>query len=114
MAADKGTGTRTVTDATFDADVLKATGPVVVDFWAEWCGPCKAIGPTLEQLAGEMAGQVTIAKMNVDENMRTPGQFGIRAIPTLMIFKGGKVVATHQGSAPKKKLEDWIKAAVEA
>ena len=102
--------TKSITDASFDKDVLKASGPVVVDFWAEWCGPCKAIAPTLEELATEMAGKVTITKMNVDENMDTPGKFGIRAIPTLMIFKDGKVVSTHQGSAPKRKLEDWIKA----
>ena len=108
MGTEKGT--KAVTDASFDQDVLKATGPVVVDFWAEWCGPCKAIGPTLEELAREMDGRVTITKMNVDENMATPGTYGIRAIPTLMIFKGGKLVSTHQGSAPKKKLEDWIKA----
>lgn len=104
--------TKSVSDATFKKDVLEASGPVVVDFWAEWCGPCKAIAPALEELATQMAGQVTIAKMDVDQNMTTPGQYGIRAIPTLMIFKDGKVVATHAGAAPKKKLEDWIKAAL--
>ena len=105
-----GNSTKSITDASFDTDVLKASGPVVVDFWAEWCGPCKAIAPALEELAKEMDGRVTIAKMNVDENMTTPGKFGIRAIPTLMLFKDGKVVSTQQGVLPKKKLEDWIKA----
>ncbi len=101
-----------VSDADFEAEVLKASGPVVVDFWAEWCGPCKQIAPVLDELASTLGDQVKITKMNVDENMNTPGKYGIRAIPTLLIFKDGEVVATHQGSAPKKKLEDWIKAQI--
>jgi len=101
-----------VSDADFDTEVLKASGPVVVDFWAEWCGPCKQIGPVLEELATELGDKIKIIKMNVDENMNTPGKYGIRAIPTLLIFKNGEVVSTHQGSAPKKKLEDWIKAQI--
>jgi thioredoxin 1 len=104
-----GAATKPVTDATFEADVLKSAGPVVVDFWAEWCGPCKMIGPVLEQLAEEMAGQVTIVKMNVDENPMMPSKFGIRSIPTLMLFKGGQSVATKIGAQPKAALQQWIK-----
>ncbi len=101
-----------VSDADFEAEVLKASGPVVVDFWAEWCGPCKQIAPLLDELASTLGDQVKITKMNVDENMNTPGKYGIRSIPTLLLFKDGEVVATLQGSAPKKKLEDWIKAQI--
>jgi thioredoxin 1 len=101
--------TKAVTDASFDADVLKASGPVLVDFWAEWCGPCKMIGPILEELAGQLQGRVTIAKMNLDENPMTPTKYGIRSIPTLMLFKGGQLAATKVGALPKPALEAWIK-----
>lgn len=101
-----------VTDATFDSDVIKADRPVVVDFWAEWCGPCKMISPALEEIAAEMDGQVTIAKMNIDENHDTVMKYGIRSIPTLIMFKNGEPAATQVGAAPKGKLVDWIKSSI--
>jgi thioredoxin 1 len=104
--------TTPVSDADFETLVLKATGPVVVDFWAEWCGPCRQIAPALEELSKEMDGKVTITKMNVDENPNVPSKFGIRAIPTLLIFKDGKVVGTQTGALPKKRLQDWINSTI--
>src|SRR5579872_1597819 len=101
-----------VTDANFKTDVVGATVPVVVDFWAEWCGPCKMIGPSLEELAEEFQGKVTIAKLNVDENPGVAGAYGIRSIPTLMIFKDGKAASTKVGAAPKGELKKWISAAL--
>ena len=97
-----------VSDDTFEAEVLKSSTPVVVDFWAEWCGPCKQISPALEEIAQELNGKVKIAKINIDENPNTPGKYGIRAIPTLILFKDGEVAATQTGAAPKGKLMDWI------
>ena len=104
--------TKSVTDATFDAEVAKSDVPVVVDFWAEWCGPCKAIGPALEEIAKEMGGVVKIAKLNIDENPKITEKYQIRAIPTLLLFKGGKVAATQMGALPKSKLAGWIKSSM--
>jgi thioredoxin 1 len=101
-----------VTDANFKSEVVGSSGPVVVDFWAEWCGPCKMIGPVLEEIASEMQGQVTIAKLNVDENPGVAGTYGIRSIPTLMLFKDGKMASTKVGAAPKGELKRWITEAI--
>ena len=104
-----GANTKTVTDATFEDDVLKSTGPVLVDFWAEWCGPCKMLSPVLEEVAAELQGQVTIAKVNVDDSPMAPSKYGIRSIPTLMMFKNGQMTATKVGGMPKASLQAWIK-----
>ena len=106
--------TAKVTDASFDTDVIKSDAPVVVDFWAERCGPCRMIGPALEEIATEMNGKVKIAKLNVDENPGVASRFGIRSIPTLMMFKGGRHVATKTGASPKSELTRWINASVGA
>jgi thioredoxin 1 len=100
------------TDANFEAEVLQSTQPVVVDFWAEWCGPCRMIGPALEEIAKEMEGKVKITKLNVDENPGVAGKLGIRSIPTLMIFKDGKLAAQKVGAAPKGELSKWITASI--
>jgi thioredoxin 1 len=100
-----------VSDADFEAEVLKATSPVVVDFWAEWCGPCKQIAPALEEISGSLGAKVKIVKLNVDENPATASKYGIMSIPTLMVFKNGKEASRQVGAGPKQKLEQWITAA---
>ncbi|WP_255989834.1 thioredoxin TrxA [Chitinolyticbacter albus] len=97
-----------VTDASFEDQVLKAAGPVLVDYWAEWCGPCKMIAPILDEVAGEYAGRLTVAKLNIDENQATPPKFGIRGIPTLMLFTGGEVKATKVGALSKSQLTAFL------
>lgn len=97
-----------VNDAEFDAQVLKSDIPVVVDFWAEWCGPCKQIGPSLEELSDEMNGKVKIVKINVDENPGAPSQLGVRGIPALFLFKDGEVASNKTGAMPKAMIESWI------
>ncbi len=97
-----------VTDSSFESDVLKSPHPVLVDYWAEWCGPCKMIAPILEEVSKDYAGRLTVAKMNVDENQQIPAKMGIRGIPTLMIFKGGELVATKVGALPKAQLTAFI------
>ena len=103
-----------ITDAEFEEIVLKSDIPVLVDFWAEWCGPCKQIAPALEELAKEMDGQVKIVKMNVDENQQVPTDLRIQAIPTLMLFNKGEVVDRQMGALPKSKIESWVNRAISA
>ena len=101
-----------ISDASFEADVLKSAQPVLVDFWAEWCGPCRAIAPALEEIAKDLQGKVTVAKINIDENPATPMKYRVQGIPTLMLFKNGQVAATKVGSLPKGKLVEWINSVV--
>ncbi|MDY0268493.1 thioredoxin [Trichloromonas sp.] len=109
MASDK---VLQLSDDSFENEVLKSSTPVLVDFWATWCAPCKAIGPVIDSLAGEYDGKVKIAKLNVDENPATPGQYGVRGIPTLILFKDGKIIDQLVGAAPKSQLENLIKKAL--
>src|SRR6185437_810484 len=104
--------TKAVTDQSFASDVLQASGPVLVDFWAEWCGPCKAIAPALEEIASEYQGKLTIAKVNIDDNPVTPNNYAVRGIPTLILFKDGKPAATQVGALPKSRLKDWIASSI--
>ena len=99
-----------VTDATFEAEVLKAAGPVLVDYWAEWCGPCKMIAPVLDDIAATYEGKVTIAKLNIDDNQETPAKHGVRGIPTLMLFKDGEIAATKVGALSKSQLQAFLDA----
>lgn len=109
MASDK---IANVTDASFETDVLKSSQPVLIDFWATWCGPCRAIAPVVEQLAGEYEGKVKVVKVNIDENPKTPTQYDVRSIPTLLMFKDGKVVGQIVGAVAKPKIEELVKKAL--
>jgi thioredoxin 1 len=100
--------TRAVSDASFEQDVLQSSKPVLVDFWAEWCAPCKQIGPALEELAGERAETITIAKVNIDDNPDVPSKFGVKSIPTLMLFKDGQIVSTRVGAMAKSRIAEWL------
>ena len=100
--------TKAISDSSFTTDVLEAEGPVLVDFWAEWCGPCKMIGPALEEISEELGEQVTIAKLNIDDNPDAPSKYGVRGIPTMILFKNGAPAATKVGAAPKSVLKGWL------
>ncbi len=101
-----------VTDQNFETEVLQADGPVVVDFWAEWCGPCKVMSPLVDQLADELGAKVKVVKINIDENPNAPTKYGVRGIPTFMVFKGGQLVDTKVGSMSKTQLSDWVNTSV--
>ena len=100
--------TKAVTDDSFRQDVLEASGPVLVDFWAEWCGPCKAVAPILDELARDYAGKLTVAKVDIDENPMTPNEYAVRGIPTMLLFRDGKLLDQKVGAMPKSALKDWI------
>jgi thioredoxin 1 len=102
-----------VSDAEFDTKVLKSSEPVLVDFWAEWCGPCKMVAPFLDELAADKAGKLTVAKVNIDENPQTPRKYGVRGIPTMILFKGGQVAAQKIGALPKSKLYEWVESVLQ-
>ena len=104
--------TKAVSDDSFEADVLKAEGPVLVDFWAEWCGPCKQIGPALEEISEEQSGKLTVAKVNIDQNQMTPSKLGVRGIPTLVLFKNGEEVSRQVGAMAKSRIQEWIDSAI--
>ena len=103
--------TVSVTDETFEQSVLKADGPVLVDFWAEWCGPCKQIAPALEQISDELAGVMTVAKVNIEDSPMTPGKYGVRGIPTMMLFRNGQMASMKVGALPKQKILEWLQEA---
>ena len=105
--------TKAVTDESFRQDVLEAPGPVLVDFWAEWCGPCKAVGPILDELAKEYEGKLTVAKVNIDDNPVTPNEYAVRGIPTMLLFRDGKLLDKKVGAMPKSALKDWIAGQLE-
>ena len=103
---------KSITDKNFENEVLKSKGLILVDFWAEWCGPCKMIGPSLEEISEEMEGDILITKINIDENPSTPQKYGVKGIPTLLLFKDGEVVAEKIGALPKAQLADWIRESI--
>jgi thioredoxin 1 len=103
---------KTVTDESFATDVLNSDKPVLVDFWAEWCGPCRMIAPALEEISNELGEKVTIAKLNIDENPETPGKYGVRGIPAMLLFKGGQPVAQKVGAAPRGQIQGWLEGAL--
>ncbi|HWV60406.1 MAG TPA: thioredoxin TrxA [Sphingopyxis sp.] len=105
-------GTKAITDASFQADVIDSDTPVLVDFWAEWCGPCKMIGPALEEISDELAGKVVIAKLNIDDHPDAPSKYGVRGIPTMILFKNGAIADTKVGAAPKSALKGWLEGAL--
>jgi thioredoxin 1 len=105
--------TKQITDASWEAEVLNSDKPVLVDFWAEWCGPCKMIAPALEEIAEELGEQVTIAKLDIDENPDAPGRYGVRGIPTMILFKNGQPTATKLGAEPKRQLKAWLESELE-
>ncbi len=100
------------TDSTFESDVLKASEPVLVDFWAEWCGPCKMLSPIVDEISNDLKGRVKVVKVNIDENPHTPTKYGVRGIPTLMLFKGGNLAATKVGAMPKAQLTEWVESQI--
>jgi thioredoxin 1 len=102
--------TKTVTDPNFASDVLGAPGPVLVDFWAEWCGPCRMIAPALEEISNDLGEKVTVAKLNIDENPDIPARYGVRGIPTMLLFKGGQPVAQKVGAAPRSQIQQWLES----
>ena len=102
--------TKSVTDQSFQDDVLGASGPVLVDFWAEWCGPCRMIAPALEEISNELGEKVSVVKINIDENPETPGRYGVRGIPTMLLFKGGQPVAQKVGAAPRSQIQQWLES----
>jgi thioredoxin 1 len=101
-----------VTDKDFETEVLKADGPVMVDFWAEWCGPCKAMSPVVDEISGELGAKMKIVKVNIDDNPHAPTQYGVRGIPTFMVFKGGQVVDTRVGGMSKTQLSEWLESVI--
>jgi thioredoxin 1 len=110
IQGDSTMATRSVTDQDFATEVLGASKPVLVDFWAEWCGPCKMIAPALEEISGEIGDKVDIVKLNIDENPDTPGRYGVRGIPTMLLFKGGQPVAQKVGAAPRSHIQQWLES----